>query len=377
VGIAVASAAMVIVLSTFNGFSKLTEDAFSVFDPDLKITPRTGKVFNYHTPEFDKALRVNGIMMISESLEENALLRFNENQVPALLKGVSEDFRLITNMDKLVSGGSFRLREDVIDFITLGSGLSASLGARAGFIQPIEIWAPKRDVRVVNVLIISQNFNIEHVQIGGVFNLGQPEYDDEMAIIPIELARKLFNYDTEVTSLDLMLEPNVSVRKVKAEVQRIIGDDFLVENRFEQQRETFRMVQTEKWVTFLILSLILFIAVFNIVSSVTMLIEEKKEDIKSLRNLGASNQVVSRVFLYHGWLISLLGNILGVVVGTIVALLQQYFGLLRLGGAPGTYTIDAFPAAVQFPDILITFVVVSLISFLTVLYPVNSRIKHQ
>jgi ABC-type lipoprotein release transport system permease subunit len=376
VGIAVASAAMIIVLSAFNGFSALIENAFSAFDPDLKITPRVGKVFDPHTPEFEKAFRVNGIMMISESLEENALLIFNDRQVPALLKGVPEDFRLMADMENLVFSGSFRLREDVVDFITLGSELAATLGARAGFIHPIEIYAPRRGVPV-NLVNIAASFTMAHVQIGGLFSLNQPELDEQMAIIPIELARELFNYHTEVTSLSLMLEPNASVRRVRSEIQAIIGDDFLVETRFEQQREAFRMLQVERWVTFLILSLILLIAVFNIVGSITMLIEEKKEDIKGLRNLGASRQVISRIFLYHGWLISLLGGISGIAVGTAVALLQQHFGFLRLGGTPGIYSIDYFPVVVQFADILLTFGVVGLISFLTVFYPVRNSVGYR
>jgi ABC-type lipoprotein release transport system permease subunit len=377
VGITVASAAMVIVLSIFNGFGALVEDTFNAFDPDLKITPRTGKVFDYHTPEFEKALQVNGVLMISESLEENALFIFNDRQVPVLVKGVSEDFRLMTDMDKLLVSGSFRLREDVVDFVTLGTGLAQSLGARAGFVQPIEIYTPRRNVSA-NVALTNPlaAFTSASVQIGGTFLLSQPELDEQLGIIPIQLARELFDYETEVTSLNLKLTPDASVRRVRAEIQRIIGYNFRVETRFEQQREAYRMLQIEKWVTFLILSLILLIAVFNIVGSITMLIEEKKEDIKSLRNLGAPRQMILRVFLYHGWLISLLGAVSGIVLGTVVSLLQQHFGFLRLGGAPGAYIVEAYPIIVQFTDILMTFGIVSLISLFTVFYPVNSRIKN-
>jgi ABC-type lipoprotein release transport system permease subunit len=376
VGITVASAAMVIVLSTFNGFGALVEDTFNAFDPDLKITPSIGKVFNYHTPEFEEALQVTGVLMISESLEENALFIFNDRQVPVLVKGVSEDFRLMTDMDRLLVSGSFRLREDVVDFVTLGVGLAQALGARVGFVQPIEIYVPRRNARV-NLANISAAFTSASVQIGGTFLLSQPELDEQLGIIPIQLARELFDYEIEVTSLNLKLTSDASVRRVKAEIQRIIGDDFRVETRFEQQREAYRMLQIEKWVTFLILSLILLIAVFNIVGSITMLIEEKKEDIKSLRNLGAPRQMILQVFLYHGWLISLLGAILGIVLGTTVSLLQQHLGFLRLGGAPGTYIVESYPVIVQLTDILITFGIVSLISLFTVFYPVNSRIKHQ
>jgi len=373
-GIAIATMAMVCVLSIFNGFGGIVEGMFSAFDPDLKITVREGKVFNYDTPEFQKALQVQGIQLISESLEENALFMFGESQVPVLMKGVSEEFRLMSDMDRLLLHGSFKLREDVVDYTTLGSGLAMSLGARPGFIDPIEIYAPKRDVRV-NLANPAAAFTKGYVQIGGVFSLNSPDYDEQMAIIPIQLARELFGYANEVTSLDIKLTPNVSSSKVKREVGRILGNSFLVEDRYEQQRESYRMMQVEKWVTFLILAFILLIAVFNVVGSLSMLIVEKQEDIKSLQHMGASDQLISRIFLYEGWLITFIGIIVGIVTGLVLCLLQQYFGLLRLSDTPGAYIIDAYPVIVKVMDIVIVFSVVSLIGLLTVLYPVNNLRK--
>ena len=373
-GIAIATMAMVCVLSIFNGFGGIVEGMFNAFDPDLKITVKEGKVFDYHTPEFEKALQISGIQIISESLEETALFMFEESQVPVLMKGVSEEFKLMADMEKLVLDGSFKLREDVVDYTTLGSGLAVTLGARPGFINPVEIYAPKRDVRV-NLANPAAAFTKGYVQIGGVFSLNSPEYDEQMAIIPIRLARDLFSYDREVTSLDIKLEPTVSVNKVKREIQRVLGDNFLVEDRFEQQKESYRMLQMEKWVTFLILAFILLIAVFNVVGSLSMLIVEKQDDIKSLQNMGASNQLVSRIFLYEGWLISFIGIIAGIIMGLVLCLLQQHFGLLRLSDTPGAYIIDAYPVIVKVTDVVIVFAVVSLIGLLTVLYPVNNLKK--
>ena len=373
-GIAIATMAMVSVLSIFNGFGGIVEGMFSAFDPDLKITVKEGKVFDYDTPEFQKALQLQGIQMISESLEENALFMFDESQVPVLMKGVSEEFRLMADMEKLLLHGSFRLREDVVDYTTLGSGLAMVLGARPGFIDPIEIYAPKRNVRV-NLANPATAFTKGYVYIGGVFSLNSPEYDEQMAIVPIQLARDLFGYDNEVTSLDIKLGPNVSPGKVKREIERILGDDFLVEDRYEQQRESYRMMQIEKWVTFLILAFILLIAVFNVVGSLSMLIVEKQDDIKSLQHMGASDQLISRIFLYEGWLITFIGIIAGIVMGLALCLLQQHFGLLRLSDTPGAYIIDAYPVIVEIADIVIVFAVVSLIGLLTVLYPVNNLRK--
>ncbi|SCD19406.1 lipoprotein releasing system [Proteiniphilum saccharofermentans] len=373
-GIAVATAAIVCVLSIFNGFGGIVEGTFNAFDPDLKITVKEGKVFDYHTPEFEKALQINGIQIISESLEENALFMFGESQVPVLMKGVSEEFKLMTDMEKLLLEGSFNLREDVVDYTTLGSGLAMTLGARPGFINPIEIYAPKRDVRV-NLANPAAAFTRAYIQIGGVFSLNSPEYDEQMAIVPIQLARDLFGYENQVTSLDIKLEPNVSVNRVKREIERILGDNFLVEDRYQQQKESYRMMQIEKWVTFLIMVFVLLIAVFNLVGSLSMLIVEKRDDIKSLQNMGASEQLISRIFLYEGWLISFIGIISGIITGLALCLLQQYFGLLQLSDTPGAYIIDAYPVIVKMTDVVIAFAVVSLISLLTVLYPVNNLRK--
>ena len=373
-GIAIATMAMVVVLSVFNGFGGIVEGMFSAFDPDLKITVKEGKVFDYHTPEFDKVLQIKDIRMISESLEENALITFDDQQVPVVLNGVSEEFYLMTDMEKLIIDGTFKLREDVVDYMTLGSGLAISLGARPGFINPIEIFAPKRDVKV-NLANPSSAFTTGYAQIGGVFSLNSPQYDEQMAIIPISLARELLNYENEVSSLNINLVSNASVKRVKKNIEDLLGDDFLVENRYEQQRESYRMLQIEKWVTFLILAFILLIAVFNVVGSLSMLIVEKRDDIKSLSNMGASKTMIANIFMYEGWLITFIGIISGIVVGLILCILQQHFGFIRLSDIPGAYIIDAYPVIVKLTDLLVVFTVVSLIGLFTVLYPVNNLRK--
>lgn len=370
-GIAIATAAIIIVLSGFNGFGGIVENMFNAFDPDLKITAKTGKVFDYHTPQFDEALRTDGIQMIAETLEENALYKFENQQVPVLLKGISPEFKLMTDMDKLMVDGQFKLTEEGINYTSLGAGLAITLGARAGFVNPIDIYAPKRDVKV-NLANPSAAFTHQTVQIGGVFSLNQADIDNQVAIIPISLARRLFRYKTEVSSLSIKLEPRVSVKKVKREMEKILGDNFAVENRFEQQIESYRMLQIEKWVSFLILSLILLIAIFNIVGSLTMLIVEKTKDIKSLKNMGADNRLVSTVFLYEGWLIAFLGIVSGLMIGLIVCLLQQHFGLLRLSSTPGAYVVEAYPIIVQFWDVVVVFATVSAISLLAVYYTIHN-----
>lgn len=374
VGIAIATMAMVCVLSVFNGFGGIVEGMFSAFDPDLKITAKAGKVFSYEDESFQKALSIPSIQMISESLEENALFKFGDNQVPVLVKGVSEEFNLMSDMDQLMIDGHFKLSEDVVDYTVLGAGLAMSLGARVGFIDPIEIYAPKRDVSV-NLANPSAAFTRIDVMIGGVFRLSQPEIDDQMALVSINLARDIFRYDNEVTALDIKLNPNSSVKNTKQEIQNLIGNEYLVQNRYEQQIQSFRMMQIEKWVTFLILAFILLIAVFNVVGSLSMLIVEKENDIASLRNMGANNKLIANIFLFEGWLITFFGIIAGIVMGLILCLIQQHFGLLRLSDVPGAFVVDAYPVIVRFWDIVIVFVSVSIISILTVFYPINTLKK--
>lgn len=374
-GIAIATMAMVCVLSVFNGFGGIVEGMFSAFDPDLKITPKAGKVFNYDNDTFKQVLSNSSIQMFSESLEENAIYEFGDNQVPVIVKGVSQEFPIMSDMDKLMLDGNFKLSEDVVDYTVLGAGLAMSLGARSGFMDPIKIYAPKRDVRV-NLANPGAAFTDVNVMIGGIFSLNQPEIDEQMAIVPIKLARELFRYDSEVTSLDINIIPNASVKKVKDQIQSIIGDDYVVQNRYEQQIQSFRMLQIEKWVTFLILAFILLIAAFNLVGSLSMLIVEKENDINSLRNMGANNSLIANIFLFEGWLIAFWGIISGIIIGLVLCLLQQNFGLLRLGSdVSGVYIVDAYPVIVRLWDVAIVFVVVSLISILTVFYPINNLKK--
>ena len=373
-GIAVATMAMVTALSVFNGFGSLVETTFSAFDPELKITASKGKVFNYYTSNFDEALKNPDIDFISESLEDNVLLRFNNRQVPVILKGVSEDFKYMAQMDKLIIDGQFLLREDVVDYATVGSGLAYTLGVRPGFKDPIEIFVPKRDVQV-NLANPSAAFSQGNVQMGGVFNLNQPQFDEQMAIVPIELARTLLRYDNEVSSLDIKLKNGASAQKVKKSLSQLIGDDYLIEDRFEQQKESYRMLQIEKWVTFFILSFILIIAAFNVVGPLSILIIEKKNDIKILKSMGAPNDTIARIFLFEGWLISFSGIVVGLFLGVVISFLQQRFGLLKLGGTPGAYLVDAYPVIVKFTDVLLTFFIVCLICLSTIIYPIRNLKK--
>lgn len=373
-GIAIATMAMVCALSVFNGFTGLVAKTFSAFDPELQITATKGKAFDPNDEVFAKVRQISGIELIAQSIEENALLKFEDRQVPVIVRGVSPEFVSIASIDKLIIDGDFVLKEGDVDFGVIGAGLAMSLGVRANFIAPLEIYAPKRDVKV-NLANPSSAFTTAYAYPRGVFALNQEKYDSQVIIISLEQARMLFRYDTEITSFDLKIKNGVSVDKVKGEIQKILGDSYQVKDRFEQQEESFRMVNIEKWVTFLILAFILIIAVFNIIGSLSMLIIDKTEDIRNLQNLGANNKLITKIFMFEGWMISLFGAIVGLLLGLFLCLLQQHFGLLKLGETPGAFIVDAYPVEVQFTDILFIFITVSLIGLVAVLYPVNNLRK--
>lgn len=389
-GIALATAALVCVLSVFNGFTGVVSQTFSAFDPELQITPASGKVFDPNNPQMEEVKKIAEIAFISESLEENALLKNGDRQEPIILKGVSKKFENLADIDKLIIDGRFLLREDTsgaveasgadslqewhIDNGVVGAGLAMFLGVRANFVNPVEVYVPKRNVRV-NPANPSTAFDRSDVFISGVFALNQAKYDDQMMIVSIDLARELLRYETEVSSIDIKLKDAAEVDRVQAKIKSVLGENYLVKNRFEQQEDLFRMVSIEKWVTFLILAIILVIAVFNIVGSLTILIIEKNEDIRILKNLGADNKLILKVFLFEGGLITFVGTIAGIILGLIICMLQQYFGLLQLGSTPGTFVMDAYPVVVEMLDVLLIFVTVSMIGLLAVTYPVNNLRK--
>lgn len=372
-GITVATMALVCALSVFNGFTGVVEKTFSAFDPELQVTATQGKVFNGHDPKIEQVKKLSAIDFTSESLEENALLKYGDRQQPILLKGVSEKFVDLANVNKLIIDGRFALREGEVNNGVIGAGLAMSIGVRANFLSPVEIYMPKRNVRV-NMANPSTAFTTSEAFINGVFALNQEKYDNQMLIISIEQMRELLNYETEISSLDIKVKQGESISKVKSEIESILGKDYQIKDRFEQQSDLYRMVNIEKWVTFLILAIILIIAVFNVVGSLSMLIIEKTDDARILQNMGANNNLITRIFMFEGWLITFVGAIAGLIAGVVLCLLQQYFGFIKLGES-GTFVIDAYPVLVKVWDIVLIFLTVSIVGFLAVLYPVNNLRK--
>ncbi|MCD7935320.1 MAG: ABC transporter permease, partial [Tannerellaceae bacterium] len=369
-GVIIATVALVCALSVYNGFHDLISLQFSSFDPQLKITPRTGKVFDPDAPAFREVKYMEQVDVYSEVLQDIALLRYKDRQEIGIIKGVDDHFNRLTLIDSILVEGRFALREDIVDYATLGIGLAYALGVKAGFVSPVEIYVPKRD-EAVNMVNPVASSNREYIYVSGVFMINQPEYDQSYMVIPLPLARELFRYEKEVSAIEIKLKEGVDQEEVKHSIRRILGENFDVKNRYEQQEAAFKMMQIEKWMTYLILCFILSIAVFNIIGSLCMLMIEKQADVQTLRHLGANDSFIRRIFLLEGWMISGGGAILGIGAGLLLCYLQQRFGLIQLGQTAGAFVIDAYPVKIVASDILTIFITVSLIGLFAAWYPVR------
>lgn len=368
-GVMIVTIALICVLSVMNGFSSLIASLFSDFDPQLKIIPKTGKVFTPSAQTMKQLNALPDVFIVSQVLQENALITYNDRQMVGVLKGVDENYTKQINIEKRLIDGEFKLREDVVDYATPGIGLAYYLGIRPGFTSPLSIYVPKRDEKV-NLSNPASSFNTGHVFVGAVFSISQQVYDDNYMLVSLDLARELFHYDKEVSALEIKLNDKVDPASAKAKISRIMGNDFLIQDREEQQAASFKMMAIEKWMIFLILCFILIIALFNVIGSLSMLMIEKKSDVRTLRNLGADNNLIRRIFLFEGWMISSIGGIVGLIIGVTLCLLQQGFGLLKFGSGNGAFIIDAYPVLLQLQDVAIVFVTVLCIGFLAAWYSV-------
>lgn len=373
-GVVVATIALVCALSVYNGFNDLVSSLFSNFDPELKIKPRHGKVFDPTSKEIQEVRFLPEVVCFSEVLQDNALVRYRDRQGVAVLKGVDDQYEKLAQIDSILIDGKYLLSDKVANYANLGIGLAFSLGINAGFVSPLEIYAPKRDEKV-NMANPASSFNLEYAYIGAVFRTDQQVYDDSYMIVPLSLARSLFHYNKEVTSIELKVKTEQELPAVKRKIQKILGDRFWVQNRFEQQESSFKMMQIEKWMTFLILTFILAIALFNVVGSLSMLMIEKQSDVDTLRNMGADDALIRRIFLFEGWMISGFGALIGGAIGVILCLLQQEFGFIKLGEAAGAFIIDAYPVHVVPLDIVTVFVTVLTMGLLAAWYPVRYLAK--
>lgn len=366
--VGVVTAAMVCVLSVMNGFGVMVEQLFSQFDPDIRIEAVSGKSFHDQGERFDALRQLSEVAMVSQSIEETALLQFEDKQMPVRLYGVDSVFPTLTHIENIITEGHYEVYDGAFDRAVLGQGLAWQMGIGARFISPLQLYAPKRNAKV-NMLRPDQSFNDEVCFIAGTFAVQQVKYDNEVMLVDIDLTRRLLDHDNhEVSALLVKVAPHTSVKQAKKAIQSLLGEGFAVLDRYEQQADFFRILRVEKLLTTLLLVFILLIASFNIIGSLSMLIIDKQTDIQTLSHLGANKKMIQRIFLFEGWLISALGAMVGLAIGLIVCLAQEHLGILKLGN--GTeYVVSAYPVAVQTTDVLIVAAVVLVLGFLAAWIP--------
>ena len=370
-GVALATLALVCTLSVFNGFQDMVASFFTAFDPQLKITVREGKVFDAQDKRIRAVCALPEVEVFTETLEENAMVQYKDRQAMVVLKGVEDNFEELTAIDSILYGaGEFVLHDSIVNYGVMGVELVATLGTGLEFVDPLQVYLPKRNAKV-NMANPGASFNRDYLYSPGVvFVVNQQEYDGKYILTSLDF-RQLLDYTTEVSAMELKLKPNVNTSSVQSKIENILGDDFVVQNRYQQQADVFRIMEIEKLISYLFLTFILMIACFNVIGSLSMLILDKKDDVVTLRSLGASDKLISRIFLFEGRLISLFGAISGIVLGLILCFIQQKFGIISLGGGGGTFVVDAYPVSVHAWDMVLIFITVLAVGFLSVWYPVR------
>ena len=373
-GVALATLAMVCTLSVFNGFQDLVATMFTAFDPEIKITAANGKVFDSQDERIQLLRDLPEIEVFSESLEDNAMVQYKGRQAMVVIKGIEENFNQLTAIDSILYGrGEWILRDEVVDYAVPGIELVSVLGTGIRFLDPLEVYAPKRGAKI-NVANPSTSFESSYLHSSGlVFAVNQQKYDASYILTSLSFARDLFQYDTEVSSIELRIAADVDAKEVKKDIKRMLGNDFLVQDRYEQQADTYRIMKVEKLISYVFLSFILLIACFNVIGSLSMLIIDKRNDVATLRNLGADDQLVSRVFLFEGYMITFFGALIGVGLGLILCFIQQEFGIIPLGSgdSAGAFVVDAYPVSVYAIDVILVLITVLVTGFLSVFFPVR------
>lgn len=381
-GVAVATMALVCTLSVFNGFHSLVASLFTAFDPQLKIVPAHGKTFimgqantgqaNTGQADINNVKTLDCVEAASYTLEDHALARYGQRQTMVMLKGVDDQFAAATDVLQTLYGhGLFRLHADVLEYGIPGIRLATALGMDANFIDPLMIYTPTPGARV-NLMAPDESFNLGELNSAGVvFSVGQKKYDQEYVLCSLGFAQRAFEKEGRASALEVRLKQGVSPAAAKRRIEAVVGKEFRVLDRWEQQADVFRIMKIEKYMAYVFLTFILFIACFNIVGSLGMLIVEKKADVATLRNLGATGRQIRSVFLVEGRMISVAGAVLGVLGGLALCWGQMHWGWLKMGDKAGAFIVDAYPVMVEWTDVMVVLVTVVVVGWLATWWPVH------
>lgn len=372
VGVAVATMALVVTLSVFNGFHDLVASLFTAFDPQLKVTPAVGKTAPADDPVLTRIRHLPEVEVTTETVEDMALAIYGDRQAMVTIKGVDDNFDSLTHIREILVGeGEYELHAAGLNYGIPGIRLAEALGTGYRYDRPLKIYAPKREGQL-NMANPTDGFVEDELYSPGVlFSVKQAKYDKSYIVTSIGFARNLFGQQGMVSALELRLKPGTDFDAAKEKIRQMAGGKYTVKDRFEQQEDTFRIMKIEKLIAYIFLTFILAVACFNIIGSLSMLIIDKKADVATLRNLGASDKQIVRIFLFEGRMISAIGAVLGIAVGLLLCWLQQTYGLVGLGRSSGSFIIDAYPVSVHPEDVALIFVTVLAVGFIAVWYPVH------
>lgn len=363
-GVVVTTAALVCVLSVFNGFAGLISGKLSMLDPQISVTSVQGKVIQNADSVLEAVRAVDGVDVAVPVIEDHCLAMFGDYQMPVRVKGVPAEYDSVTSVSKTLLEGEFMLDDGMSKYAVLSVGAALQLHARPGFYAQMRLYAPQRQGSV-NLANPAGSFRADSLFVSGVYQVEQSDYDRDMIMIPLDMAKYLFDYESEASEIEIRLGGRADEASVMHTLQSALGDGYSVKNRLMQQASAFRMVNIEKWVSFLLLGFIMVIATFNVISTLSLLIIEKDESIRTFRNLGASDKQISRIFVTEGWLISLTGAVLGIALGLALCWLQQTFGLITLSGASDTMIVRTYPVQIVWSDVLVVFALVAAVGLLT------------
>ena len=375
VGVAVATMALVIVLSVFNGFHDLVASFFTNFDPQIEVVPTRGKSAPADDPALTTIKAMPEVLVATECVADQALAYYNGRQAMVNVMGVDDNFAQLTHINSILYGeGEFCLQAANLQYGVPGIRLAQTLDLGAQWDGFLTIFAPQREGQLIDMASDADGFVADSLLSPGVvFSVNQAKYDRDYLITSIGFARRIFQMQGMVTSLKLKLKPGTNLDAVKQRMQQVSEGRFRVLDRFEQQADTFRIMQIEKVLAYLFLTFILLVACFNIIGSLSMLIIDKKADVQTLRNLGADNRTIARIFLFEGRMISAIGAIVGILLGLLLCWLQQQFGLVSMGESSGTFVVNAYPVSVHYGDVFIVLVTVLVVGWVAAWYPVRKN----
>ena len=372
IGVAVATMALVIVMSVFNGFHDLVASFLTNFDPQLEVVPTEGKSANANDPLLTKVKQLRQVDVATENVEDMAMAMYGDKLTMVTIKGVDDNFDKLTHIKEILYGdGEYELHAGNLEYGIIGIRLAQTLDVGATWNGYLKIYAPKRSGQL-DMSNPASGFAVDSLLSPGVvFSVNQARYDKGHILTSIEFARNLFDMKGRISSLELRLQENSNLKEVKKEIQAIVGSRYKVLDRFEQQADTFKIMQIEKIIAYFFLTFILIVACFNIIGSLSMLMIDKKNDVVTLRNIGASDKQITKIFLFEGRMISVIGALIGILLGLLLCWLQQTFGFVSLGQGSGDFVVNAYPVSVHYLDIFLIFITVIAVGWMAVWYPVR------